>query len=614
MSSVPRPRHRLTRLTIAVVALACLLGPRAAFAQLGALVSPGRLHRTHAALEGLDKCLQCHSKGRQVSVEKCLSCHKPVAERIALKKGIHRAAAGDCVRCHVEHAGADSQLRPFDQSKFDHARDTGWAIDGLHAPLAAKCVTCHKERSFLTAGTTCISCHADPHKPSLGAQCTTCHSTSAKFKAATETFDHARARFRLSGAHAKAACTACHVKGQYKGVAFETCASCHKDPHQSRMGTACQSCHSDTSWRTGKLDHARTAFPLRGKHAAVDCVKCHVKPAAVVKVRADTCAVCHTDPHQGGFKQDCVACHTETTFQKGTFDHGTTKFALADKHGGLTCVTCHKAVQGKNLDYRGLKTTCVSCHADVHQGELGATCESCHSARTWDVKAYTHLKPRSFFDGRHQPLTCTQCHPSTLQPTRTSAAVPALRVGFPGTATACVACHQDVHLGQLKTDCERCHTIDTPKFAVAVFDHGRTAFPLTGKHGPVKCEGCHKTETGAFPSGHGSARKFTGVGTACVACHVDPHAGQLDRACETCHTVDRFTLPAYVHRNAKGLKSFFSGQHASAKCAACHKPSPADRPDRRVLASYATVTTCTSCHTDIHRGALGPACSNCHKP
>ncbi len=606
-----RPRDLCRRGLLTAAVLVSLLIPRLASAQLGALVSPGRLHKTHAALEGFDNCLTCHSKGRQVATDKCLSCHTPVAERIARKTGVHRTVKDGCVSCHVEHAGVDGQLRPFDQARFDHARDAGWPIDGLHQPLAQKCAACHRERSFLTAGTACASCHADPHKPSLGTQCASCHSTDAKFAAATRTFDHARARFPLAGAHAKVACAACHANRQYRGVAFTTCESCHKDPHQARMGRACASCHSERSWRSTSLDHARTVFPLRGKHATVACAACHVKPAALVRLPSGPCATCHKDPHQGEFTKDCVACHTETTWAKGTFDHGSTRFALTDGHAGRLCTSCHTKALDKVRDYRGLKTSCDSCHADVHRGELGTRCETCHSARTWDVKTFTHAQPRAFFDGRHAPLTCSQCHAGTLQPTRTSASVPALRVGFATTATACTACHVDVHLGQLKTDCERCHTIDAPKFTVPAFDHGTTRFALLGKHGPAKCDTCHKVETAGFPSGHGSARRFTGVSTTCVSCHEDPHGGQLDRECQTCHSASTFRLPGYQHIRAKALKAFFSGRHLVA-CADCHKPAPGAAPKTGIR--FAIATTCTGCHIDIHRGALGPVCESCHKP
>ncbi len=92
---------------------------------LGNLLSPGKLSKPHAKLEGLDNCQKCHEPGRKVTAEKCLACHQPVAERIAAKKGVHRDVRGDCVSCHVEHAGVDAELRPFDPKTFDHKAETG---------------------------------------------------------------------------------------------------------------------------------------------------------------------------------------------------------------------------------------------------------------------------------------------------------------------------------------------------------------------------------------------------------------------------------------------------------------------------------------------------------
>jgi hypothetical protein len=503
-------------------------------------------------------------------------------------------------------------LRPFDQKQFDHARDTGFALDGLHAPLAANCAACHKTRSFLTASTACASCHADPHTGALGPSCANCHSTSSRFAAAARAFDHTKTAFPLTGSHVKVACASCHRNKQFKGVAFSSCASCHADPHKATLGPACSTCHTDASWHTTKVDHAKTAFPLRGKHATVECAKCHTKAPTVVKPRFDTCAACHADVHRGAFKQDCAACHTESSFQKGAFYHATTKFPLTDKHVGVACVACHKTVTATAKDFRGLQTACSACHSDVHRGELGPLCETCHTVKSFAVKTFTHANPRPFFDGQHASLACTQCHVKTMAPTRTSANA-AERVGFITTATACASCHKDPHLGQLAATCESCHSIALARFAVTGFNHATTKFPLTGKHAPLICEKCHTIETGTFPAGAGTARRFTPIATTCVTCHQDQHRGQLDRNCLTCHTVETFALPKYVHKNAKSMRDFFTGRHVTA-CAQCHKPLAGDAAGVKPAANYKVTTSCISCHTDVHRGALGSDCAACHKP
>lgn len=601
---------------VLLLAVAVLLsGAGDAQAQLSSLVSPGRLNKAHAALEGVDKCLQCHSQGQQVPATKCLACHQPVAIRMAAKRGIHRTVTTDCISCHVEHAGADAELRPFDLKAFDHGRDTGFALDGLHAPVATKCAACHKSRSFLSVQATCASCHADPHKGSLGTACATCHSTRVTFASAIGSFDHNKAKFPLAGAHRNVACASCHKNKQFKGTAFSSCASCHQDPHKPAMGSNCASCHTEASWRTTKVDHARTAFPLRGKHATVACARCHVRPATVAKPRFDTCAACHVDPHKGAFKQDCVACHTESTFVRGRFDHAQTRFPLTEKHAGLVCAACHKSISRTAADFRGLQTACSSCHRDVHQGELGPRCEACHSARSFTVAAFTHANPRPFFAGAHTSVTCTQCHVKTMAPTRTTENA-ALRVGFTATRTTCVSCHADTHLGQLGSSCENCHSVALAKFAVTGFSHAATRFPLTGKHVAVPCEKCHAVQTGAFPSGSGTARRFTGIGAGCAECHVDQHRGQLDRNCQTCHSTDTFAKPNYTHKNARALRDFFTGRHVVA-CASCHKPLmplPGAPVGAKAAADYKVTTACISCHVDVHKGALGADCAACHRP
>jgi hypothetical protein len=635
---------------------ACLLmagilviaGNRDGFGQIGALVSPGQLSQAHASLEGITSCLSCHTAGQGITAQKCLTCHKPVAERIVRKRGVHRTVTTDCVACHVEHAGRGGDLRPFDQRRFNHTTDAGFPLDGLHAAATVTCASCHKGRSFLTASPRCSSCHTDAHKGSLGAQCATCHTTTVAFTDTRKGFDHGRTAFPLTGAHQRATCESCHKSSTYKNVTT-SCAGCHQDPHGQKLGTACASCHVTQAWRTAKVDHSRTAFPLKGLHAAVDCAKCHTRPATQVKPASATCATCHADPHKGSFKQDCAACHTEAGFRKGSFDHSTTKFPLVDKHAPLACVACHTNIRTTSpapvarsagaavrngarpvptvrpvapargaapvlaqapasADFRGLHTECVFCHKDVHLAELGTSCEQCHSAKGFMVTTFAHARPRPFFEGGHTALVCAKCHiPQSAPASRLPVG------GFTRTQTTCASCHADIHLGQVETACEACHAIDAPKFAVKGFSHDRTAFPLKGKHGPLACETCHKVESRAYPAGAGAARHFKGVGTSCASCHTDKHAGQFTQGCDTCHSVESFKISRYGHLRQSALRDFFRGPHLSATCAACHKAAPTRGGVAAQAVSYKAATSCTSCHTDVHRGALGPRCETCHR-
>ena len=148
--------------------------------------------------------------------------------------------------------------------------------------------------------------------------------------------------------------------------------------------------------------------------------------------------------------------------------------------------------------------------------------------------------------------------------------------------------------------------------ALVGFSHDATTFPLAGKHAPLLCDACHKKDTRDFPAGRGTATRLTGIGAECVACHTDPHAGQLVVACQTCHTAQTFALSRYTHRNQRALRAFFAGRHLSATCSACHKPALINA-SRTPVPSYRTPTACVGCHTDVHRGALGPNCASCHR-
>jgi hypothetical protein len=608
-----------TTLGGAVLLLAIVATP--ARAQIGALVSPGPLAKAHASLEGASNCEKCHEPGRGVTAERCLACHRPVAERIQAGRGVHRGVT-ECATCHAEHAGRGGDLLHFSTAGFNHAAVTGFALDGRHAGRA--CAACHKTRSYLRLQPACASCHADPHKGRFGSDCARCHPISVPFKQTTN-FDHSVTRFPLTGAHKTVACSKCHVNDVFRALKFELCTDCHKSPHRRPLGDSCASCHTAETWRTQKIDHSKTEYPLLGRHAAVPCASCHVKPAAAVRVRFARCADCHTDPHKGLFKQDCGACHQVTGFAKAPFDHNTTKFPLTGRHVGLGCVQCHKnaasalktskasqTAKTPAIDFRGLLTTCVSCHRDVHLGQLGSDCERCHPTSSEQFAAVGFSHDRAVFPllGLHRAVACAGCHKpeAAVYPSGTGTAV-----RFKGIAQACAACHKDPHLGQVGTACEGCHSVET-RYLPDRFSHARAKFPLDGRHAELACEKCHRRETGVFPAGAGTAVRLTGLPMTCQGCHADPHAGQLGTRCEGCHTAATFRLIAYSHKPPAA--SLFTGRHLPLPCGACHKREEGAYPSGRAVAvRYKGLgTECVACHRDPHRGAFDTPCATCHSP
>src|SRR5262249_40561323 len=157
--------------------------------------------------------------------------------------------------------------------------------------------------------------------------------------------------------------------------------------------------------------------PLAGQHAKVACVACHKRPATEVKPKSDTCGSCHVDVHRGAFKQDCRACHSEQGFAAARFDHGTTAFPLTDKHLEVACRACHKSIVTAGLPvakrvvtFQGLSKACANCHGDVHKGELGPSCQTCHTPKGFRLATFSHPRSPEFFSGQHALVACTGCH------------------------------------------------------------------------------------------------------------------------------------------------------------------------------------------------------------
>jgi hypothetical protein len=97
---------------------------------------------------------------------------------------------------------------------------------GAHA--AVDCTACHQNAAvgqFTSLRTDCFSCHAQDYQSTKASgidhvalnfptTCEQCHSADSWFGA---TFDHSKVGFALTGAHARLACTSCHVGGALRG-------------------------------------------------------------------------------------------------------------------------------------------------------------------------------------------------------------------------------------------------------------------------------------------------------------------------------------------------------------------------------------------------------------
>lgn len=521
-----------------------------------AQLSPGKLSRPHAALDGNGQCAKCHEPGRGVASEKCLACHRALRDRVRTGRGLHaRPEYGECKMCHVDHQGAEYELvwwgKPGREA-FDHLH-TGYALEGRHARIV--CQDCHKPdlnrqrqslaaqgvdltRTYLGLDTACTACHADEHRGQFSGQgCTSCHGQST-WKPAPG-FDHAKTPWPLSGKHVTVGCAKCHKEQaadpaspavryvRFKGVSGRECASCHEDVHRARLGAACATCHSTSGWlriQRASFDHARTTYPLEGRHSNVACDRCH-RRGGRRPLERERCTDCHADAHFGQLaaRADhgaCESCHNLNGFSPALYgidEHQKTAYPLTGGHLAVACNACHTPATGAELRelvgvripggtskrsprLRFASTACAACHRDVHQGELDrwvkkGGCKSCHTVEKWSSAAagFDHGRTRYTLAGDHAQAACGSCHK------KVDAGSPRERVRFAGLPVGCRDCHDDPHRGQFDASgktvsCERCHAPDSLK--ASRFDHTRgSAWPLDGAHARVACSECHRRET-----------------------------------------------------------------------------------------------------------------------
>lgn len=528
-------------------------------------LSPGPLSRVHASIDDLENCKKCHDEKQGVSQAKCASCHTYLQQRIEQARGLHaNPGYARCVDCHWEHQGWDESIIiwPKGRDNFEHQL-TGYALTGKHTAL--KCEQCHQpvnihkkelqsdpnvnlNHTFLGLTAECLNCHQDEHRGQTKNECQQCHDLNG-WKPASG-FNHEKTDFPLLGRHSQVGCEKCHttiIDNKYpmndrflklKEIDHNKCENCHKDPHQKRFGTDCQSCHSPENWKKvnkSAFDHNRTNYALKGKHQTVACEKCHLPGAPVRIERYQKCTDCHRDYHQGQLvKQrgsiDCERCHTVDGFRPSTYslsDHNQCPFPLLGAHRAVPCVECHPSNFGdanQPTPRFTLKSDrCTDCHRDPHPGSLKTLfnnseyCLNCHNNASWHQVTFDHDRTNFKLIGKHQNADCQKCHMPTVDAKGKRTFI------FKGAAQVCSGCHEDVHQGQFRhlmpsgaetIDCTLCH--DQQKWAPVRFDHRQNArFPLEGAHVNVSCSACHKKEI----VGGRECVRYRPISYRCEDCH-----------------------------------------------------------------------------------------------
>jgi hypothetical protein len=484
------------------------------------LLMPGKLTNAHAKYE--EQCSSCHDRSdRNRQTRLCLDCHKEIASDIGAKHGFHGHLAGiatsQCRGCHSEHLGRSADIVKLSPDQFDHD-GTDFPLRDAHAGVV--CTSCHLAgKPYRKAPVECVECHKkdEPHQGKLGRDCGACHDAVAWHRTR---FDHDKTAYPLRDKHTDVPCMGCHFGNHYKGTPKE-CVSCHApdDVHRGERGEKCGGCHSTTGWKTAKFDHFKeTGFALEGAHASIDCQDCHRSGNLQEKIPKD-CFGCHEgqDSHAGRLGSRCEQCHGNDKWKPSTFDHSRDgHWELTGRHQKVECHTCHTAV----VAVQKLPTECSSCHraSDVHAGKLGMQCEQCHTTEGWKASvAFDHDLTNFPLVGLHVAVPCEQCHTTRK---------------YRDVGHDCNDCHErdDVHHGSLGSDCAKCHSPNG--WRLWEFDHGKaTGFALSGTHGKLACEGCHKQPPDQVK-----------LNPSCLSCHLqdDVHLGQYGRQCQRCHTTITF--------------------------------------------------------------------------
>jgi len=233
-------------------------------------------------------------------------------------------------------------------------------------------------------------------------------------------------------------------------------------------------------------------------------------------------------------------------------------------------------------------------------GSFRADCRICHDAEAWTPANvgpdFDHARWGFPLEHAHRDVPCLLCH-LTLEFSTT-------------TGTTCADCHEDVHLGELGNECERCHSTRTfVDRGDEVRSHRATRFPLTGAHLALDCADCH--------GGDGTSLRFVNTPTECVACHradytatTNPdHVGaSFPTDCVQCHSAYSWGGASFNHAST-GFP--LTGAHAATDCQQCHVD----------FSFTGTPTDCYACHRADYESASQPAhaaaglptdCASCH--
>jgi len=141
------------------------------------------------------------------------------------------------------------------------------------------------------------------------------------------------------------------ANARFVGLAKNGCASCHKDPHNGQMHSACNTCHSEQGW-TGKFllfSHEKDSeFRMDRIHADLACSSCHKTASAKIF---------------GPLPKTCESCHIDIVKLQSAEVTGT----INPHAGRVSCVKCHPP-ERKYQTPADYANACRNCHNQRYEG------------------------------------------------------------------------------------------------------------------------------------------------------------------------------------------------------------------------------------------------------
>jgi hypothetical protein len=127
-------------------------------------------------------------------------------------------------------------------------------------------------------------------------------------------------------------------------------------------------------------------------------------------------------------------------------------------------------------------------------------CGKCHVEASWrklkapEDEEFNHASTGFPLRDAHKETACSECHSR----------------GLAALSQACTTCHRDPHAGTHTKRCTLCHNERRWKLPRNFFNHGRTRFPLLGRHAALACADCHRNSR-TVP--------LRSTPTECIICH-----------------------------------------------------------------------------------------------